>query len=187
MVGEDELANLIGVRNAARLEHVQHPVALAVGFDATQQDPGVHQRRDAHFSVFLLDSGFGQAVEDRRDVTRFQKIDQTGQHRAALQIIPERQKRRQRVEDNHLRFQLFDHLMDFHQMHFQSIQRGARRFEAQQTIFAARAEVEADGAHVADNLPRTLFAGEINAALATPASGLDKVRRETGFSRARRA
>ena len=44
-----ELAHLVRMRHAARLEHLQRAGALAVMFVVAQQQPGVHQRRDADF------------------------------------------------------------------------------------------------------------------------------------------
>ena len=46
-VGEQELADLVGVRHAARLQDVQAAVALAAQLDVAQQQPGVDERGDA--------------------------------------------------------------------------------------------------------------------------------------------
>ena len=43
-VAQDELAHLVGVGHAARFEHVERAVALAVELDVAQQQPGIHQR-----------------------------------------------------------------------------------------------------------------------------------------------
>ena len=41
-VRNQELADLIRVRHAARLQHIEHAVALAVALEVLQQNPGVH-------------------------------------------------------------------------------------------------------------------------------------------------
>src|SRR3954454_17234678 len=45
-IGQQEFADLVGVRHAAGLQDVHPAVALAPQFDIPQQDPGVHDRRD---------------------------------------------------------------------------------------------------------------------------------------------
>ena len=44
VAGEHELPNLIRMGRAPRLQHEKQPVALAVGLDIAQQQPGVHHR-----------------------------------------------------------------------------------------------------------------------------------------------
>src|SRR5581483_4212501 len=47
LVRQRELADLVRVRHAARLQHVEPAVALAVLLEVPEEQPGVHERRDA--------------------------------------------------------------------------------------------------------------------------------------------
>src|SRR5438132_564451 len=51
MVRQLELADLVRVRHAARLQDVNPAIALTAALDALEQKPGVHERRDAHLGL----------------------------------------------------------------------------------------------------------------------------------------
>src|SRR3954468_12057025 len=50
-IGEQEFADLVGVRHAAGLQDVHPAVALAPQLDVPEQDPGVDDRRDAEVGL----------------------------------------------------------------------------------------------------------------------------------------
>src|SRR6185295_2884201 len=83
-LGEQEAPQLVRVRHAARLEHLEDPVALAVRLDLAHQEPGVHQRRDADLGLLEILAAAGKAGEQRGDLKRLEEIDQPHQHRAHL-------------------------------------------------------------------------------------------------------
>ena len=66
-------------------------------------------------------------------------------------------------------------LVHGHQMHLQPVQGRAGVAEFEQTLFHPLFQVDADGAHVADDLVAGLLEGEIEAALAAPAGGVDEM------------
>ncbi len=72
-------------------------------------------------------------------------------------------------------------------MHLQPGPRGARGAEAEQPGSRRRPQVEADGGHVAHDLPLRLLEGEVEAALAAATRGLGHARGEAGLAGPRRA
>ena len=64
--GQQELADLVRVRHAARLEDVEPAVALAAELDVAQQQPGVDQRGDADLGLLQRVAAVRQAGEQRR-------------------------------------------------------------------------------------------------------------------------
>src|SRR5262249_42867358 len=111
VVRENELANLVRVSHAPRLEHPDTAVALSVAFDAAQENPSIHQRRNADLRLLEGTSSLRQAGKKGRNLLRFEKIYQAGQHRFDFQSVAQRNVTRDWVDDDNFRFCLRYHLV----------------------------------------------------------------------------
>src|SRR4051794_19772658 len=60
---------------------------------------------------------------------------------------------------------------------------GTRGMEFQKPFVDPRIEIDADRAHIADDLPGRFLESEIQAALAAPAGRIYEMRRHAGFTR----
>src|SRR5262245_51285055 len=81
VVGENKLANLVGMRHATGLQHPDTTVAFAVAFNTAQENPCVHQRRNADLGLLEGTSSLREAGKKSSNLVRFEKIYQAGQHR----------------------------------------------------------------------------------------------------------
>jgi hypothetical protein len=87
-VGNQELADLVRVRHAARLDHVEHAVAFAVAFEILQQQPRVHERGHGDFTLLQRVAAVRQAGEERGDLSALQIIDQPRHHPLVSESVP---------------------------------------------------------------------------------------------------
>ena len=81
-IGQPELAQLVGMGHAAGFQEVHGAVAFASQLDVAQQQPGIHQRRDA--DIGLLGGAAGEAREHHRDLVGLEEVDQPHEHRLDL-------------------------------------------------------------------------------------------------------
>src|SRR5262249_5296100 len=170
------------MRHAARLQAPDTGVALAVAFNTAQENPCVHQRRNADLGLLEGTSSLREAGKKSSNLVRFEKIYQAGQHRLDFQRISQRDVTRNWIDDYNSRLGLDNKFMHPQQMHFQPMKRGAGRVEPQQPFFDPGTEVDADGTHIPHDQIRTSFRAKVDAALALPASGIDEMRRQARFS-----
>ena len=155
LVGEEELADLVGVRHPAGLEHVQHPVVLAVALHGLDEQPGVDERRDLLVGLGRLSLG-GQAGEQRGDAPGLQEVDLPGEHRGHVGAGADAQQVGDRVHDDHGGIELADEPLHGEQVRLEAEQAGAEAAELQQAGVDPLLQVDADRGHVAHDLaPRT--------------------------------
>jgi hypothetical protein len=79
LAGEQKLADLVGVRHPARLEHVQDPVEFAVALHRLDSQPRVDERSDLLVRLCRRHLGV-EAREQRRHPFGLQEVDLTRQH-----------------------------------------------------------------------------------------------------------
>src|SRR5580765_4364538 len=84
IIRDNELANLVRVRHAARFENEQTAISLAAAFEIAQQQPAIHKRRNPYSRLFGRVRRLGEAGEQRSDLLGFEVIYQPGQHRSRL-------------------------------------------------------------------------------------------------------
>ena len=175
MVGQAKLPDLVGMLHAARLEDVQAAVALAAPLKYLQQEPGVHQRRNAQLGMLQSPADDGQVGTEGGNTLHLQEIDQPGEHRLDFQLAGRGAQIGNRIKNDDGRIEPFDGLVHSHQVHLQSVESRPGVAEFQQAFSHPLRQVEADGVHVADDLVPGFLEGEIEAALAAPAGGVDEV------------
>ena len=73
--------DLLRVAHAARFQQIHNAVALAVGLDVAQRDPGIHQRRHASLALVHLLVDGRKTGEDRRDALGLADVGQPDQRR----------------------------------------------------------------------------------------------------------
>ena len=117
----------------------------------------------------------GQAREQGRDPLGLEEVDQPHQHRLGLDGRAGAEERGDRVHDHHAGLELVDQLVEAGQVRFQAVGAGAGGVETQQAFLRPGRQIQADGAHVADELALGLLEGEVQAALAAPAGRVDEV------------
>ena len=79
VVGDQKLADLVGVVHAARLDHVHDPIDLAVAMNGLDDDSGVGERLDQLFGQRPIRLA-AQAGEHGRDASLLQEVDLSDQH-----------------------------------------------------------------------------------------------------------
>src|SRR5262245_48495166 len=175
------------MRHATGLQHPDTTVAFAVAFNTAQENPGIHQRRNADLRLLEGTSSLREAGKKSSNLVRLEKIYQAGQHRLNFQRISQRDVTSNRIDDYNSRLGLGNKFMHPQQMHFQSMKRGAGRIEPNQPFFDPWTEVDADGKHIPHDQIRTFFRGKVDAVLAPATGGIDKVRSQARFSGSGRA
>src|SRR5690348_5171798 len=100
-------------------------------------------------------------------------------HRAARNQVANR------VQDDALRLTRVKQLMNAQQMHLHAILRGTPGFMKQQSLLHAVAQVDSDRGRIPKNLARGFFEADIEATLATTATGVRKMRSQRAFAAAR--
>ncbi|OOO01300.1 MAG: hypothetical protein USCGTAYLOR_02494 [Chromatiales bacterium USCg_Taylor] len=111
----------------------------------------------------------GQAGEQGGDLLGLEEVDHPHQHRLGLGGRADVEERGDRVHDHHAGMELVGQLVECGQVHFQAVGGGAGGVEAQDALFQPGRQVQAEGAHVADQLALRLLEGEVQAALAAAA------------------
>ncbi len=118
---------------------------------------------------------------------RLQKIDQPREHGPHFVQRADHEQIGDRVHDHDAGLEAGDVFVG-HQQHFFDPAVGrTRRMELQQPLADPRLEVDADRAHVADDLPGRFLEREIQAALAAAAGRIHEMRRHAGLAGAGRA
>src|SRR5687767_4123448 len=109
--------------HAARLKDVKPPVALPVELDVAQQQPGVHQRGNAEFRPLKNRAARGQADEESGNLPRLEQVDQTEKHRVDLNAFSDGNEVADRVDDNRVRLEVLDVLVNRRQVRLETEQR----------------------------------------------------------------
>src|SRR5262245_4905351 len=113
-----------------------------------------------------------------------QEIDEAREHRARILRRAGEGEVVDRVDDEYLRLEVTDELVDRREVHLQSVEACAGCMEPQQPLLDPRLELQADRAHVAHDLRRRLLEREIEAPLAALARGIGEVRRDAALAAA---
>ena len=130
-----------------------------------------------------------EARQHRRDVLGLQVIDHAREHRLDVGVGADRHQVGHRVDDDHGRLEVRHDLVHRHEMGLEPVARRPVGVELQQSGRHPRLEVDADGAHVPEELLRRLLEEKAQAALAAAARRVEKVRRQArlpGAGRCRR-
>ena len=186
MVGELELTNLVRVGHPARLEHVEPAVSLAARFDVPHQEPGIDERGEPDLAP-LERVAMGEVGEERGDLVALEHVHEPHQHRLGVRGAPDRNEVADRVHHHRFRREGADQLVHHGQVRLETVTRRPFRMDAKLSLRHERLEVEPDRAHVADDLLRRLFEGEIQGALAAPAGLGGEMGSDAGLSGSGRA
>ncbi len=179
-----ELADLVGMGDAARLEQIKFAVELAVGLAVEQQDPAVHQRRQTRVGFGLLD--VGEMREHGGDAVGLEGVDDAQQHRLHLGDVGRAGEGGDRIEHDQLRLEPVDLAQHDRKMHLEGVEGRARREIAQLPVLQPFGEICADRPHVANGLRLGLLEREIERALAAPAGSIRHHAGQRGSCRSRR-
>ncbi len=150
LVGELVLAQLLGMVHATRLQQADHAVALAVGLDILERDPGVHQRRYAAVVLAHLVAWRRQAGEKCGDPAALADVGQP--HQGGVDLERRAAERRNRIDHQRLRLELLDVAIHPRQVHLEAEQAGPRRLEPQQAGIDVTLQIDPDRGHVAHDL-----------------------------------
>ena len=156
LVGEQELADLVGVGHAAGLEDVEDPVVLAVALHGLDQEPGVDQRRDLLVGLGRARRSEFRLVNSAVTPLRLQEVDLAGQHRGHVAPGADAQEVGDRVHDDDGGVELADQLLHGEQVRLEAEQAGAEAVELEQAGVHPLLQVDAHRRHVPHDLaPRT--------------------------------
>ena len=174
--------------HAAGLEDVEQAVALAVEFDVADEEPGIHDGRDADVGAFLVAGGGGEGGEDGGDLFGFEIVDEAGEHGVDFAFAAGgAEEVGDGVEDAGGGLEVGDVLVDHGEVHFEAVGGGAGAEEFDEAFLFVLCEVEADGGGVAEDLGFRFFEGEVEAAFAALRGFLSEVAGDGGFAGARGA
>ena len=128
---DQEFADLIGVRHAARFEDVERPVALAVAFDGLDEQPGVDERGDLLVRAIAFPAAV-ESDEQGRDAVALQVVDLTGQHGRHLGVPAFTHEVGDRVQHHELWLEVRDQLLQLEEVGLQAQQARAHAVKLQQ-------------------------------------------------------
>src|SRR5262249_39982216 len=94
------------MRRATGLEHPDTSIALAVAFQAAQENPCVHQGGDADLGLLESRSPFDKTGKKSGDLVLLKKIDQPSQHRFDFESVAQRNVAGDWIDDDDSRFDL---------------------------------------------------------------------------------
>lgn len=155
-VGDEKLAHLIRVRHATRLHDVERSVALAVVLEITYLEPRVDERRNANLRLVLIRRS-GEVREERGDAVHLQEIEETNRHRLHVECRPCVLKTRDRIDDDGIRLQLLDDVVDRHEVLLEPKDRRAGGVKVKLAALHPFLEIDADRPHV----PRQAAVGQL--------------------------
>ncbi len=136
--------------HSARFQQVENAVALAVRFDVSQRDPGIHQRRNAAFALAHLLVDRRQTGEDCGDSLGLADVGKPDESR--MDFSRGTAECRYRIDDDRGRLELLDVAVHPRKMHLKPEQAWSRRFEPEQARFEMRLEIDTDRSHVSHDL-----------------------------------
>ena len=183
---DEELANLIRVAHAARLDQREPARPLPGDFDVPHLEPRVDERGDAE--RYLLDPrGGAQRRHEGGDLPALEVVEEPDQHRLDLVAITGSHQAGDGVEDHSARLEGLDGLVHPNEVRLEAVDGGAPRLDEESFLRLPLPEVEANRRHVANDLPRRFLEREVQDALAPPAGSVREQGREAALAGARRA
>jgi len=123
-----------------------------------------------------------QKRQQRRDLLHLEEIEQTGAHRLHIPLTPHDHQAGDGIEDNRARPQIADGLVQCHQVGLQPAERRAGGMDMQQPLFHPGSQIQAERAHVAQQLVRRLLKRHEQTWFAAAAGGGRKVGRDRGLT-----
>ena len=124
----------------------------------------------------------GQAGEHRGDLLLLQKINEPHQGRIDLGFIVTDREIADRINRDDRRAERTHSFVHHHQMLLQPVQRRARGMDLQQSLFDPDRQIDVDRPHVADDLRRRFFIGEVKCPLPALAGGFDNPRGDAALA-----
>ena len=129
LVAHHEFAHLVRVRHAARFQHVDCAVALAVELYIAQQQPRIHERGYAELRILRRERcgvASSEAGEERGDLLLLQEINEPHERRLHLRLAAVEREIADRIDDHDGGPERQHRVVHHHQMLLQPVHRRAR-------------------------------------------------------------
>src|ERR1700679_208992 len=170
------------MRHTARLQHIKRAISFTVQFNVAHKKPGVHDGRNLNVGSLDRLSARRQVRQKSRHAPLLQEIDQANEHGVRIALVSRLDQAADWIKNDHSWLEILNDLVNNRQVHFQSIERGPAGMKLQKVFLRPLFQVQADRSHIANQLARRFLERKIEATLAAPPSGVNKVRRETSLA-----
>ena len=98
-------------------------------------------------------SAAGQVGQKAGHSSLLQEVDQADQHNVRVAPVPCLDQAAHGIENHDFRLKLLNDLVNDRQVHLQAVERRPAGMEAKQILLGPLREVQADGPHIANQLP----------------------------------
>ena len=128
----------------------------------------------------------GETGEQGGDLLLLEEVGEQHEGRLDLRRVAFEGQVADLIDHHHAREEGANRVVHQQQVLFQAVQSGTQRMNLEQTFFHPRLQIDADGAHVAQDLRAGFLIGEEQRPLAAAAGGVDECGSDAALARARR-